>query len=216
LQSYWNGALIHCPNRIFEARNDSGRVRKRGYPAQQPCPIRRTPHEFPRLLQAGNIFAVQVLLIQFSPVDTGWAFPTRRQIMNSKAKRIIMVALLAYSIPLPTMMTASLAQDVPGIEICTRERQIDRRIGCLQSNIEFLQQLITRQTLDAQQKLGAANRDIAALKESLAGATREIGTLKESLAGAGRDIAALRESVAAAQAKINESQKAPPTRSPSR
>lgn len=114
------------------------------------------------------------------------------------------------------MLTAALAQDVPGIEICTRERQIDRRIGCLQSNIEFLQQLMTRQALDYQQKLGAATRDIAALKESLAGAGREVATLKESLAGAARDIAALRESVAAAQTKINELQKAPPTRSPGR
>jgi septal ring factor EnvC (AmiA/AmiB activator) len=136
--------------------------------------------------------------------------------MNGKAKRTIMAALLAHSIPLPTMMAAAFAQDIPGIEICTRERQIDRRVGCLQSNIEFLQQLITRQALDAQQKLGAANRDIAALKDSLAGASREIGPLKESLAGAGRDIAALRESVAATQAKTNELQKTPPIRSPGR
>jgi chromosome segregation ATPase len=136
--------------------------------------------------------------------------------MNGEAKLIIMAALLADMIGPPNVMTAARAQDIPGIEICTRERQIDRRVGCLQSNIEFLQQLIARQALDAQQKLGAANRDIAALRESLAGSGREIGTLKESVAAADRDIAALRESIAAAQAKINELQKAPQNRSQSR
>src|ERR1700732_5362067 len=92
-------------------------------------------------------------------------------------------------------------QDVPGIEICTRESRLDRRTSCLQSNIEFLQQVVARNALDAQQKLGAANRDIAALKELLAAANRDIAVLRELLAGANRDIAALKESVAAAQAK---------------
>jgi hypothetical protein len=44
---------------------------------------------------------------------------------------------------------------------------------------------------DAQQKLGAATRDIAALKELLAAANRDIGVLKELLAGANRDLADL-------------------------
>jgi len=107
-----------------------------------------------------------------------------------------MAVLLADLIFSPAGVIAALAQDVPGIEICTRESRLDRRTACLQSNIEFLQQVVARNALDAQQKLGAANRDIAALKELLAGANR--------------DIAALRESVAAAQAKIDELGKPPP------
>ena len=74
------------------------------------------------------------------------------------------------------------AQDVPGIEICTRESRLDRRTGCLQSNVEFLQQVVTKNALDAQQKLSAANRDIAALKEQLAAASREVVALKDALA----------------------------------
>lgn len=79
-------------------------------------------------------------------------------------------------------VAAALAQDVPGIEICTRESRLDRRTSCLQSNIEFLQQAATRNALDAQQKLSAANREVAALKEQLAAAGREIATLKDALA----------------------------------
>jgi septal ring factor EnvC (AmiA/AmiB activator) len=74
------------------------------------------------------------------------------------------------------------AQDVPGIEICTRESRLDRRTSCLQSNVEFLQQVVTKNALDAQQKLSAADREIAALKEQSAAATREVAALKDMLA----------------------------------
>src|SRR5216683_310264 len=86
------------------------------------------------------------------------------------------------SLVVPWLAAAALAQDVPGIEICTRESRMDRRTGCLQSNVEFLQQVVTRNALDAQQKLSAANREIAALKEQSAAATREVAALKDALA----------------------------------
>jgi chromosome segregation ATPase len=88
------------------------------------------------------------------------------------------IAGLLLSLP----ATPTPAQDVPGIEICTRESRLDRRTGCLQSNVEFLQQVVTRNALDAQQKLVAANREIAALKEQSAAATREVAALKDALA----------------------------------
>src|SRR6267142_2585060 len=80
------------------------------------------------------------------------------------------------------IVAAALAQDVPGIEICTRESRLDRRTSCLQSNVEFLQQVVTRNALDAQQKLAAANREIAALKEQSTAAAREVAALKDALA----------------------------------
>jgi hypothetical protein len=75
------------------------------------------------------------------------------------------------------------AQDVQGIELCTRESRLDRRTGCLQSNVEYLQQVIAKNALDAQQKLATANREIAAQKEASAAAAREIAALKDALAG---------------------------------
>ncbi|WP_342727515.1 hypothetical protein AAFG07_12420 [Bradyrhizobium sp. B097] len=60
------------------------------------------------------------------------------------------------------------AQDVPGIEICTVEKTMERRTSCLQSNVDFLQKTIGKLTSDHQQKLDAANRQVESLKGSVA------------------------------------------------
>jgi chromosome segregation ATPase len=100
------------------------------------------------------------------------------------------------------------AQDVPGIELCTRERQMDRRTGCLQSNVEYLQQLIAKNSQDAQQRLAAANREIAALKDALA----ELKTRADQApaAVAARELATLRDAVRDLRARVDEVQKAKP------
>ncbi|GLH78242.1 hypothetical protein SSBR45G_31510 [Bradyrhizobium sp. SSBR45G] len=74
------------------------------------------------------------------------------------------------------------AQDIPGIEICTAEKAMDRRTSCLQSNIDFLQKTMTKQSLDQQQKLDAANRQIQALKAALISQQGAIDELKASQA----------------------------------
>ncbi len=56
------------------------------------------------------------------------------------------------------------AQDIAGIEDCTKTTGLDKRTGCLQSNVNVLQQLITKNALDARQRLNAANNEITALK----------------------------------------------------
>ncbi len=61
------------------------------------------------------------------------------------------------------------AQDVPGIELCTAEKTMERRTGCLQSNINFLKASLNKVALDSHQKLDAANRQIDALKATVAG-----------------------------------------------
>jgi hypothetical protein len=61
-------------------------------------------------------------------------------------------------------LAGAAAQDVPGVEICTRETRLDRRTSCLQSNVEFLQQQMTKQSADAQQKLSAATAEISSLR----------------------------------------------------
>ncbi|KYH01285.1 hypothetical protein [Bradyrhizobium sp. DOA1] len=72
------------------------------------------------------------------------------------------------------------AQDVPGIEICTVEKTMERRTSCLQSNVDFLQKTITKLTLDQQQKLDAANRQIDALKTTLAGLQKTLADLQSA------------------------------------
>jgi hypothetical protein len=70
------------------------------------------------------------------------------------------------------------AQDVPGIEICTVEKTMERRTSCLQSNVDFLQKTITKLGLDQQQKLDAANRQIEGLKGAVAGLQKTVDDLR--------------------------------------
>ena len=70
------------------------------------------------------------------------------------------------------------AQDVPGIEICTVEKTMERRTSCLQSNVDFLQKTITKLTADHQQKLDAANRQIDSLKLAIAGLQKTVDDLQ--------------------------------------
>ena len=74
--------------------------------------------------------------------------------------------------------TPARAQDVPGIEICTVEKTMERRTSCLQSNVDFLQKTIGKLTADHQQKLDAANRQIESLKATVAGLQKTVDELQ--------------------------------------
>ena len=79
------------------------------------------------------------------------------------------------------------AQDVPGIEICTVEKTMERRTSCLQSNIDFLQKTITKLTIDHQQKLDAANRQIEGLKTTIASLQKIVDELQAAQKKAAED-----------------------------
>jgi TolA-binding protein len=70
------------------------------------------------------------------------------------------------------------AQDVPGIEICTVEKTMERRTSCLQSNVDFLQKTIAKLSADHQQKLDAANRQIENLKSTVASLQKIVDELQ--------------------------------------
>ena len=78
------------------------------------------------------------------------------------------------------MPCQSHAQDVPGIEICTVEKTMERRTSCLQSNVDFLQKTINKMTLDHQQKIDAANRQIEALKSAMAATQKMVADLQKA------------------------------------
>jgi uncharacterized protein YoxC len=91
-------------------------------------------------------------------------------------------ALLMASLP------ATLhAQDVPGIEICTVEKTMERRTSCLQSNVDFLQKTINKLTADHQQKIDAANRQIEALKSAAASLQKTVEELRTAQNKAAED-----------------------------
>ena len=79
------------------------------------------------------------------------------------------------------------AQDVPGIEICTVEKTMERRTSCLQSNVDFLQKTITKLTTDHQQKLDAANRQIEALKSAVMGLQKIVSDVQSAQSKAAED-----------------------------
>jgi len=90
----------------------------------------------------------------------------------------ISVATLAVLTVLALTPAGAWAQDIPGIEICTVEKTMERRTSCLQSNVDFLQKSMTKLTLDHQQKIDAANRQIEALKAMVAGLQKAIVDLQ--------------------------------------
>jgi len=91
--------------------------------------------------------------------------------------RRIFLALLVVASCLLRFEAAG-AQDVPGIEICTVEKTMERRTSCLQSNVDFLQKTIAKLSADQQQKLDAANRQIEALKGAMVGLQKTVVDLQ--------------------------------------
>lgn len=84
-----------------------------------------------------------------------------------------------YSFLLLTLLASpAAAQDVRGLENCMAEKQIERRTGCLQANVELLQQLLTKQTRAADDKLKAATAEIDALKARLTKLEADLAQLK--------------------------------------
>src|SRR5215813_2146214 len=78
-------------------------------------------------------------------------------------KSMFRIAVLGLSLIL-VGVDAGWAQDIAGIEDCTKTSGLDKRTGCLQANVNFLQRLVTKNALEARQRLNAANAEIAALK----------------------------------------------------
>src|SRR6266851_5926817 len=101
--------------------------------------------------------------------------------------RIVLVASVVMAPWVLTSATAR-AQDVPGIEICTVEKTMERRTSCLQSNVDFLQKTIAKLGADHQQKLDAANRQIEALKSTVAGLQKIVDDLQAAQKKAAEDL----------------------------
>jgi hypothetical protein len=111
------------------------------------------------------------------------AFGTRI-LMNAPMTRIAFAAFALLTASSPATVRA---QDVPGIEICTVEKTMERRTSCLQSNVDFLQKTITKLTTDHQQKTDAANRQIEALKGAVIGLQKVVSELQAAQNKAAED-----------------------------
>jgi hypothetical protein len=123
-------------------------------------------------------------------VSLGWGFCFVQiavmdvpRVLNALDRGFLMIAPMArisFAVfALTVAWTATVhAQDVPGIEICTVEKTMERRTSCLQSNVDFLQKTIAKLSADHQQKLDAANRQIEVLKSTVAGLQKIVEDLQ--------------------------------------
>jgi phage shock protein A len=93
------------------------------------------------------------------------------------------------------------AQDIAGMEDCTKTSGLDKRTGCFQSNIEYLNRSIAKHTADMQQKLSAANAEIGLLKRAVASLQADVAGLQTNVANLKTSIEQLRQAAKKPDAK---------------
>jgi hypothetical protein len=113
------------------------------------------------------------------------SMPVARKASGAFATRFVytrgmqrIIALAAFV----TLSAAAHAQDIRGLEVCTAEKTMERRTGCLQSNVEFLQQALTKQARETKARLDAADREAATRKAEVAALKAEVASLRAMLA----------------------------------
>jgi prefoldin subunit 5 len=96
--------------------------------------------------------------------------------------RLLMIGRIALTLgvlaPCALLSAAAGAQDVPGIEICTVEKTMERRTSCLQSNVDFLQKTIGKLAAEQAQKLDAARAQVEGLKANVAALQKIVDDLQ--------------------------------------
>jgi hypothetical protein len=105
-----------------------------------------------------------------------------------RSLRFAMMTILALMSP------RAIAQDIPGLEACTAEKQMERRTGCLQSNDDFLQRTLSKLSRETQAKIAASDRDLAT-------ARADIATLKSAVEKLNGELMQMKAKVEAASNK---------------
>jgi predicted RNase H-like nuclease (RuvC/YqgF family) len=82
---------------------------------------------------------------------------------------------------LVTSLSPAIAQDIRGMEVCTAEKQMERRTACLQANVEFLQQALSKLARETQEKIAAADRDLVAARTEIAALKSTVEKLNTEL-----------------------------------
>jgi hypothetical protein len=95
------------------------------------------------------------------------------------------------TVPALLFCAAAIAQDVRGLEVCTAEKDMARRTSCLQANVEFLQQELTRQTRRSQKQAQKADEDRAFVVKEITALKADIVTLRILLGKAQDEIGTL-------------------------
>jgi hypothetical protein len=84
-------------------------------------------------------------------------------------------------VPALLFCAAAIAQDVRGLEVCTAEKDMARRTSCLQANVEFLQQELTKQARRAEQDRALALKETTTLKADVVGLKILLGKAQDEI-----------------------------------
>ena len=103
--------------------------------------------------------------------------------MTFEPQRFLRAALAGLGgVLLLALLSRADAQDIRGLEVCTAEKQMERRTGCLQANVEFLQQTLAKLARETQEKIAIAGRDLAAARAEIAALKATVAKLDSELA----------------------------------
>jgi chromosome segregation ATPase len=100
-------------------------------------------------------------------------------------RRLLRCTVMLLLVLVPESVTA---QDIPGLEICTAEKQMERRTGCLQSNDQYLQQALSKLAREMEARIAASGR-------ALASAQAEIVALKSAMEKLNSELAQMKSKV---------------------
>jgi hypothetical protein len=89
--------------------------------------------------------------------------------------------LLSLAVPV-TLLSPAIGQDIRGMEVCTAEKQMERRTSCLQADVEYLQQVLIKLDREMQDKTAAADRDLTEARAEIAALKSKVERLNSELA----------------------------------
>jgi predicted RNase H-like nuclease (RuvC/YqgF family) len=79
-------------------------------------------------------------------------------------------------------LSPAIGQDIRGMEVCTAEKQMERRTSCLQADVEYLQQALIKLDHETHEKSAAADRDLTEARTEIAVLKSKIEQLNSELA----------------------------------
>jgi hypothetical protein len=110
------------------------------------------------------------------------------------ARILIRRLITVLSIIVVAPLAPAIGQDIRGLEVCTAEKQMDRRTGCLQANVEFLQQALAKLAHETQDRMTKADHDLAL-------AQAEVAELKSTVAKLGIELGQMKAKEAESNSK---------------
>jgi uncharacterized protein (DUF342 family) len=90
--------------------------------------------------------------------------------------------LPSLTVLLVISVSPAIGQDIRGMEVCTAEKQMERRTSCLQADVEYLQQALIKLDREMHDKSTAADRDLTEARAEIAALKSKIEQLSAELA----------------------------------